>query len=162
MASREISKVRNKHLVEFGTGGIDIWCVYLTRPGKQRYAPTDKEYFAILQSLGDKHGLQKVYDDFIEIYSLTSKNMDVKALDLIARLADTYDSDAEEVEIWFTVLYAGMIAEENKRKTRLGKRIKRLGVQQTLIDKLKPEEAANFSRGKHWTILNKLMISKGF
>lgn len=40
-----------------------------------------------------------------------------------------------------------MIAEENKAGTVLGKRIKRLGVHQVLLENISPRIAANFSRG---------------
>ncbi len=44
------------------------------------------------------------------------------------------------MEIWFNVLYAGMVAEENKENAVLKKRIKRLGMHQVLIDGLEPEK----------------------
>ena len=44
----------------------------------------------------------------------------------------------------------GMITEENKRNTRLGKRIKRLGMHQVLIEEIQPAIAVNFSRVMGW------------
>lgn len=63
---------------------------------------------------------------------------------------------------WFNVLYAGMIAEENKENTILKKRIKRLGVHQVLIDNVSPGETAVFSKGKKWKELDEIMRLKGF
>lgn len=48
------------------------------------------------------------------------------------------------MEIWLNVLYAGMIAEENKENAVLGKRIKRLGMHQVLPDEMPPETASVF------------------
>ena len=54
------------------------------------------------------------------------------------------------------------IAEENKEFTKLGKRIKRLGVHQVLKERMHYNEAANFSKGKKWKELNEICSSKGF
>ena len=162
MAARLISVIKGKHVVEFDQGGIDTWCVYLKKDQTMGIAPRDAEYFAILETLGAKHGYQKIYDDFVKVYRATGKLVERSTLGLIATLALDYDSDAEEIEIWFTVIYAGMIAEENKEFTKLGKRLKRLGMYQTLIERLGAEVAANFSRGKQWRELDKIMLEKGF
>ena len=55
-----------------------------------------------------------------------------------------------------------MIAEENKGNAILKKRIKRLGMHQVLLENYTPEHAANFSKGKKWKDLDKLMKQKGF
>jgi hypothetical protein len=163
MPSILIKKVNNKYRLEFGSGGFDKWCIYLTLPGKRGYPPKDIDCFNILRQLGNKHGDQKIYDDFVKIYDATSKQIDATTLQLIEQMSTAYGNDADEIEIWFTVLYAGMIAEENKDKTVLGKSIKRLGVHQLLVDKWGPGEAANFSVGKGAKgFLIPLMKSKGF
>jgi hypothetical protein len=55
-----------------------------------------------------------------------------------------------------------MIAEENKKNAILKKRIKRLGIYQVLIEGMKPEVAAVFSKGKKWRELDKTMLERGF
>ena len=55
-----------------------------------------------------------------------------------------------------------MIAEENKSKAVLGKRIKRLGVHLVLMEGRTPEEAAAFPTGKKAAELNVLCRSYGF
>jgi hypothetical protein len=55
-----------------------------------------------------------------------------------------------------------MIAEENKENTKLGKRIKRLGMYQTLVEKLDPFLAANFSRGMKWQEIDEECHKRGF
>ena len=157
-----IKNVRQRNLVEFDKGSFDVWCVYLTRYGQPRFAPKDVEYFTILKELGNRYGHQKIYDDFVKFYIPTGKTVDAQTLDLITQITNDYNNDAEEMDIWFTVIYAGMIAEENKAKTTLGKRIKRLGMHQLLIENKDPAYAANFSKGKKYAELNAAMKAINF
>lgn len=162
-----IKHVRQQHRVEFDKGLFDDWCVYLTRAGKRRYPPKDTEYFTQLQTLGQKHGCGKIYNDFLRFYACTDKVIDPAVLELITAISDTYEADADELDVWFTVIYAGMVAEENKAFTRLGKRIKRLGLHQVLLEGMPPERAAQFSRkpphyaGAWWRHLDLFMRPKG-
>ena len=66
------------------------------------------------------------------------------------------------MDIWFTVIYAGMVAEENKAFAMLKKRIKRLGMHQVLVEGFDADYAAHFSRGKKWPELDSLMKQRGF
>jgi len=95
----------------------------------------------------------------------------VSALDLvkitrkssIESIASTYNPEHKDiVEQWFTVIYAGMIAEENKTNAILKKRIKRLGMYQVLILDMEPRRAAKYSYGKKWRELDKEMKTYGF
>lgn len=157
-----IKNIRDKYLIEFDNGSFDSWCVYLTRPNKPRYAPKDIEYFTILQEYGKIYGAQKICNDFLKFYNLTNNTVNPDVLNLIDSLSKSYNNDAEEFEIWFTIIYAGMVAEENKSNAKLKKRIKRLGLHQVLIEGIAPEIASNFSKGKEWRSLDILMKSKGF
>lgn len=148
--------------LSFDYGKFDRWCVYLEQPNQPKHAPTDLQYFMKLRQLGQTHGCKKIYNDFLKFYTLTSKNIEQPVLDLISKISTTYNDDALEIEILFTIIYAGMIAEENKEFTKLKKRIKRLGIHQTLIDKESPEFASNFSKGKKWRELDQLCKAKGF
>lgn len=157
-----IKNVRNRNLIEFDKGTFDEWCVYLTRPGQMRYAPRDTEYFSRIKQLGDRHSSQKIYTDFLKFYTLANKSIDKNILILITNIANTYCNDAEEMDVWFSVIYAGMVAEENKAFAVLKKRIKRLGMHQILIENLDAGYAANFSKGKKWRELDVLMKQRGF
>ena len=159
---RLIQKFSDGSVLTFDDGTFDGWCVYLQRPHQPKYAPADIQYFTRLQQLGDIHGHQKIYNDFVTFYTPTSTQVDEAVLNLIRRIAASYNSDTLEIEILFTIIYAGMIAEENKQKAILKKRIKRLGMYQTLIDRLSPEIAANFSKGKKWSELDQICRTKGF
>lgn len=159
---RVIKKINNQAIVEYDKGRFDDWCVYLTKGNGSRYAPVDKEYFKALWEFSLVYGTQRIYDDYVRVYDLTDKSINPKVLDLITQIASTYDKDSEEIDIWFTVIYAGMVAEENKAFTILKKRIKRLGMHQVLIEKLDSNYAANFSKGKKWRELDVIMSEKGF
>ena len=159
---QKLNEFRNGGFIEFDNGSFDQWCVYVSKPNGERFAPTDIQYFIRLKKLGDKHGHRKIYDDFTVIYHRTGKKPEPDVFNLISLLSRFYDSDEGEMEIWFNVLYAGMIAEENKRNAILKKRIKRLGMHHLLVDNLEPEVAASFSKGIKWQDLDRLMKAKGF
>ena len=55
-----------------------------------------------------------------------------------------------------------MIAEEQKKFTRLGKRIKRLGIYKLLIENRSVSESANFMRGMGWRDIATLCEERGF
>jgi len=148
--------------VEFDDGKFDEWCVYLSFPDRPRYAPKDIEYFSILKNLGLKYGNTRIYGDFLKIYSLCSSIIDSSVIEVIDEISTFYENDKNLVSIWFAVIYAGMIAEENKNNAILKKRIKRLGMHQLLIDGMEPQMAANYSRGKNWKEIDLICRSKGF
>ena len=82
---------------------------------------------------------------------------------MIDRLVSTYRLEHQAlVEQWFVVIYAGMIAEENKQSAILKKRIKRLGMHQVLKLEYEPRIAANFSKGKKWRDLDEIMKPLSF
>ena len=105
--------------LSFDDGAFDNWCVYLQQPNQPKHALADLEYFKRLWQLGQVHGYQRIYDDFVRFYTLTSRNIDQQMLDLIMKISNTYNDDALEIEILFTIIYAGMIAEENKKFAKL-------------------------------------------
>lgn len=160
--ARKINDFSNGSYIEFDTGKFDEWCVYIVNPCGDRFAPSDLKYFTRLKKLGKKYGNRKIYDDFLVIYNRTTKNIKKDVFELISVLSRFYEKDRQEMEIWFNVIYAGMIAEENKENAILKKRIKRLGIHQVLNDELEPEVAANFSKGMKWKDLDRLMKAKGF
>lgn len=159
---QKLNSFSNGGFIEFDSGCFDGWCVFVTTPGNARFAPTDVQYFTRLKILSEKFGPQKIYDDFVVIFNRTTKNVDLKVFELIDVLSRFYNTDAVEMELWLNVIYAGMIAEENKENAILKKRIKRLGIHQVLIDGMTPEKAAVFSKGKKWKELDEIMRFKGF
>ena len=159
---QKLNQFSNGGIIEFDKGSFDDWCVYVTKPNGERFAPTDLHYFSRLKKLGEKYGAQKIYDDFVVIFNRTTAKPKPEVFALISLLCRFYETDALEMEIWFNVLYAGMIAEENKENAILKKRVKRLGMHQVLIDGVEPDVAAGFSKGIKWLRLDQLMKAKGF
>lgn len=149
-----IRTFRDGSMLEFGAGRFDHWCVYLTRPDRPRYPPKDIDYFVQLRSLAVRHGAQLLYTDFLAIYYRTTRQVSPHVLEMIYYMSKAYGDDELEVDILLSILYAGMIAEENKRRAKLRKRVKRLGVHQVLFENLAPEEAATFSKGKSWEVID--------
>lgn len=148
--------------LEFSSGKFDEWCIFLTRPNQERYAPKDEIYFYDLLQFGNKHGARNIYDDFVSIYNKANQILDLTVFDDIHTISLKYGEDALEIEIIYAILYMGMIAENNKKNTILKKRVKRLGVHQVLIDGYTPVRAANYSRGKKWRDLDSDCRARGF
>lgn len=149
-------------LLEFDRGNFDDWCIFLTRPTHPRFAPKDWQYFTRLQELAAVYGKERVYGDFVLVFDSTNKTLDAELLTRITLFSDDYAQDSLRADIVFTLLYAGMLAEENKAYAPLGKRIKHLGVYQVVMEGMRPREAATFSVGRPWQELAKLCESRGF
>lgn len=132
-------------VVEIDRGRFDDWCIYIAGTCN-RHAPKDVAYFTVVRGFGKRYGVDKVYADFISIYDKTSKSLDRSVLDHIETLSKDYGEYSNKFAIVFTIIYLGMVAEENKLGTKLGKRIKRLGIHQVLYDRYSPAAAASFSR----------------
>lgn len=162
LMGRTVTTFSDGSRLEYDKGAFDDWCVYLTRPDGLKYAPKDSQYFQRLVDYGAKYGFDNLYEDYVEIYNRTTKNIDEAVLERIKEIADKYGEDALNIAIDFSIIYMGMIAEENKEFTKLGKRVKRLGVHQVLKERMHYDEAANFSRGKKWKELDRICLSKGF
>lgn len=158
-----IDKFHN-HRIEFiySDGQFDQWKVFHTNPKGRQVAPRDVDYFTFFKNLSQEYGAERIYNDFVHIFEVTDKNIYPIVLELIELLSSRYDKYSLDVRVNFVIMYGGMIAEENKAGAILGKRIKRLGMHQLLLDNFTPEEAADFSRGKKVAELNLIMKSKGF
>ena len=157
-----LTRFSNGCKIEFYEGCFDKWCVFVSKANGERFAPLDTQYFSQLKKLGEKYGPHNIYDDFIVIYNRTSKDVNPEIFELIKALSKNYGTDSLEIELWYSVLYAGMIAEENKEKAILKKRIKRLGMHQLLINDFEPVAAATFSKGKKWRELDEIMKGHNF
>ena len=159
-----VKKYDDGSYLEFDKGGFDDWCVYLVKSGS-RIAPTDTGYFNQLKQYAAQYGADKVYKDFVNVYSLTGKKVEQTVLDKITQIATLYNKkagDALEIDIVFTILYMAMIAEENKQYTKLGKRIKRLGVHMVLVENVDVNKAATCMNGKKWQEIDGMCRERGF
>lgn len=157
-----ISETKSGNIISFGRGRFDEWCVYLTRKGKNPYAPRDPEYFTYFRNLAARHSPDLVYGLFVSVYSRTGRKLETSVIELIRARSQQFAADAEEIETWLTVIYAGMVAEENKAFSRLGKRIKHLGMHQVLKQGFPPDVAAVWSKGKKWPEISEECKKHGF
>lgn len=135
----------------FGRGSFDDWCIHVISDGRYPRFPTDEWYFGVVHGWTKFRAPEAVYTDFVRIYDATTADAKYPAtkpvVEMIQGMSWNYKDDFEASVIW-TILYMGMIAEENKEGAILKKRIKRLGMHQILIDGMAPNIAAHFSRGK--------------
>ena len=157
-----IKRFSNGSFLEYDRGSFDDWCVFFTDASGNRKPPRDTEYFTQLQLLAEQFGTEKVYGDYVSIYDMTGKEVSNNVLDRISILSKSYGTNAIQVDTIFSILYMAMIAEERKENTRLGKRIKRLGIHKLLIENQSVIEAANFMRGMRWTEIDRLCKERGF
>ena len=158
---RAVQEFPDGSRVEFDAGQFDSWCVYVTRPAQPRHAPRDAQYFAELKRLHAQ--FPRVLADFIEVFDRTTRRVEAGVLARISELVAQYPQNVRaDVAVLLTVLYAAMIAEENRAHAPLGKRIKRLGVHQVLVEGRPADEAANFSRRRPWRELDRLCRERGF
>ncbi|MDC3273546.1 hypothetical protein OAU49_02740 [Alphaproteobacteria bacterium] len=152
-----VKKFKDGSEIGFGKGRFDDYCVYLDKK-----PPLDVHYFTRLYELKEIYGGSNIYNDFIYIYELVTKKLESAVLENITHISQKYKDDIIRVDKIFTILYMAMIAEENKVNTKLGKKIKRLGVHQILIENITPNVSANYSKGMKWREIEKECIERGF
>ena len=119
--------------IGFGNGKFDSWCVYI-RTGKKENAPFDVKYFSNLLKYARNTSKEKVYSDMKRIFEMADYYPKEKDLTEISEMAKYYGDDAVDVDVDFTTIYLGMIAEQQKRGAILKKRVKMLGIYQTLFE----------------------------
>lgn len=159
---QRIKEFENGAYLEYDSGSFDSWCVYLVNANGVRKAPRDVEYFASLKNYAQKYGTNKIYADYVRIYNLTGNRIDNRVLQEISDISNEYPEDAIDINIIYSILYMAMIAEEKKEKTRLGKRIKRIGIHKLLIENCSVYTSANFMRGMGWREIDALCRERGF
>ena len=157
-----IKKFCDGSYLEYDRGKFDPWCVYLTRPDGTRRPPKDTDYFSDLKEFSRIYGTQRLYQDCVQVYQMANTPVSNSALEDISRLAEAYGQDSLKMDTIFSTLYMAMIAEEQKEHTRLGKRIKLLGIYALLIEHRPVHDAANFMRGMGWREIDALCRARGF
>ena len=148
-----IIRTKNNYSVFFAPGNFDEWCVYM------EHAPTDNEYFDWLLLLSKRYGVAQVYNDFMNVYHIVSKNFTPKKCLEVAENNDKHYT--EDTVHWWVVFYMTMLAEELKENAILGKRIKHLGVFNVLFDEMDINTVTTYMKGKSWKYLDELMKERG-
>lgn len=159
----EITRFEDGTIIEQGRGSFDDYCVYLTRPGERKYAPRDEEYFSFFIEKAREYSSEKIYSDYVKIYDKTTSQIEYAVFDDIKQISSSYnDEDKLDFNVWFSVIYLAMVAEEKKKYAVLKKRIKRLGMYQILFEGMSASGAAKFSTGKKVADLKPLCDERGF
>lgn len=146
----------------YDEGNFDSWCVYEFFSDGKREAPRDLDCFLELEEFASLFGSERVYDDFIRIYDATTKLFDIGVVELIRKIAFGYLEYSEDIFRIFAILYMAMVAEENKKNTKLGRRIKRLGVYYLLVLGKEAKECVSFMKGYDWRVIDRLCLEGGF
>ena len=147
--------------IGFGRGRIDNFCVYHRIEGLTR-APLDTEYFEFIKDLSLTYSPIMVYRRFVTLYEHVEKNLSENSISLIDRISSDFPNEVRACQTYFTILYLAMVAEENYQETKLGKRLKRLGIHQILIEGMEVDAAANWSRGRPWREISEECERRGF
>ena len=159
---KRIKSFADGSYLEYDRGSFDDWCVYLAKGDGSRRPPRDVDYFHQLKHFADQYGVNRIYNDYVRMYDLTGKQVEMSVLSDITVIASAYGKDSLQIDVIFSILYMAMIAEERKEHTCLGKRIKRLGIHKLLIENRDVGDAANFMRGMSWRTIDALCKGCGF
>lgn len=139
----------------FCKGSFDNFFVRIIRPDKSVYAPKDNESFEDLLRIADDACTREELWYFILGVST--------GITRYARVSDYRIPDKfEKYEYIFAYFIAAMIAEENIAITKLGRRIKLLGIHQVLMGGMPTEKAADYSRGLPWREIDEECKKRGF
>jgi len=86
----------------------------------------------------------------------------IKTIDKTVKLVNKHFDGSISTHKYFLFVYYAMVAEEKKTNSKLGKRIKLLGIYQILNENFSSQTAANFSRGLKWTVIDEECKRRGF
>jgi hypothetical protein len=161
MTNKIITKFDDNSHLEYAQGSFDNWCIYYVGIN-YRFAIKDLDTFIQLRKCTLFVPAKLLYQDFVGIYCKTTSSFESEILDQIKLVSKSYPNCSASLEYILSFLYAAMVAEENKHRAILKKRIKRLAIHQLLIENLSPEVTANFSRGKKWRWLDQECKRRGF
>ena len=160
--SKTIKVFSDGNILSYDKGKFDDWCLYFTIPGTLTFAPSDVEVFTEIKDITSLFNPKMIYDDFTTIYDLTGIEITDSVLKIIEDLSKKYTNRILEMEVLLTILYASMVSEERKSNTRLGKRIKRLGIHHVLLEDVNPHSASTYSRNKNWYDIAEECERRGF
>ncbi|MCK9310357.1 MAG: hypothetical protein M0P99_08800 [Candidatus Cloacimonetes bacterium] len=159
---RLIKRFSDGSYLEYDRGSFDDWCVYMVEPNGSRRPPLDRDYFSDIKELSNRYGRDALYQAYVFVYENTGKEVCDSGLEAAEKASESFVEEQLWLHKILTILYMAMIAEENKRFTKLGKRIKRLGIYKLLFEDASVYEAANFMRGMGWREIDALCRERGF
>jgi len=153
----------NKQRIEFRQGKFDSWCIFVIAKDGSETIPLDIELFQELKKFGSMCENLRIYSEILQVYTLSGKNINRDVLGKIVEISIRHDEkNVEFIKILYTKFHYAFVAEENKARTVLGKRVKMLGIYQVLIENFSPDDAANFSKGMSGKAIVDLCTARGF
>jgi len=158
----KIVEFSDRTFLIFDRGNFDEYCLYLVEANGERKPPRDIDYFTTLKEIAARHNAQSLYEDFISVFVRAHNEINQVNFEQIFRMSEKYGEDKLLVEKNLSILYCTMIAENKKAFTKLGKRIKRLGVHYLLLEGHTAYESANFMRGMKWREIDSMCRERGF
>lgn len=154
--ARDIMPLRyGGECIFFGKGTVDNWCAYTAKYVNGKFMCSmslDKYYFELLEIIGglNKDDRWALYSDMKMLFAYTGSAVNPDVIKMIGVMADRYGFFADIAYNCFMHVYYGMIAEENKAGTKLGKLIKLLGIYHLLIESMAVDEAAECEYDVPW------------
>lgn len=152
---RDVQPMSFGQTLFFGRGKFDDWAAWtgvMCVDGNIWCAlPMDKYYFEIAELLAGAHGVDRVYLDVLHLFEQAGRSVDRALVDQLFRMSLAYGMDQPWAFNMFLHLYYGMVAEENKQGTLLGRSIKMNGIYSLLKGGRDVATAADECRSKRWT-----------
>lgn len=163
--ARQLTKIGMGQFLLFGKGSFDDWTPYvatvMTDGSVMCSYPSDKHYFEIAAGLANGHGPDKVYDDVRYLYARCGKEFDPALAAELAKISLTYGRDHEWAYNMLMHAYFGMLSEENKPGTALGRSLKMNGFYSFLRAGRPFDAAADECRGRSWQEIRDECLSRG-
>ena len=163
--ARHLTKIGMGQFLFFGKGNFDDWTPYVgavAQDGSLVCAyPSDKYYFELVAILANGHGADKVYDDIRHVFEHCGTAPDDRLIRSIFNISLTYGVNHELAYNMLMHMYFGMISEENKPGTFLGKTLKMNGAYSFLRAGRPFDAAADACRGRGWQDIQAECVSRG-
>jgi len=143
---RKICDFSDGSFLAYTTGNFDNYRVtFFSADGTYVFSPRDTYFFDELLGFGAN---QSVWNSIVKVAEQINRSTNFEDVDFPVEIESL---QAKKV---ISAIVAAMIAEERKANTKLGKRIKLLGIHQILIQGIEPKIAASWSRDKKWRIID--------
>lgn len=140
----------------------DDLTIYLKRPNQRSVVPTLVDCLQQLDTLSQKYDSEELYEHFLQIYVLTTADIDNDIFDTIYAIAQGYGSDFLPVMILLGVFYAFMVSAENNIAAKAGKCRIRLAVHMLLAENVDAKFIAQYMRKAKKNDIINICESKGF
>ena len=151
----------------FGRGRFDDWCVFVFDSVRSKFFfPLDYDYLYWIKCLGERFGNERVYFDFVLLYDCVRRGVSNRECYVVTSMVDE-GYVGVDTQVWWVIFFMTMYAECMKENTRLGKRIKRLGVYNVLVDGDDVEYVTQYMKNDEglpgwFEYLDRLMRDRGF